>query len=225
LGAGPVPAIGIPRFGDVREPVSGLFIGIIRYNWRMVLACENCGESILIARSDAKFCSTRCRVAMHRREKSSPIPSGLRSRPRWVRWETVIRGGKPTKRPLQVIGAGASSTDSDTWASYTEVLSSVVGEGIGFVVGDGIGCIDLDHCLIDGIPSLAAADFLAIYPHNYIEISPSGDGLHIWGTAEPQRGRRLTLDGLSVEWYSQERYITVTSNVYQTGTLRPLHSV
>jgi ribosomal protein S27AE len=225
LGDGPLPAMQSPRSGDVNRPVSGLFIGFIRYNWRMVRKCSNCGESLLLARSDARFCSTKCRVASHREANSSPIPVSLRNRNRWVRWKTVTRGGKPTKLPLQVDGSIASSTDESTWSAYRATTQASVGDGIGFVVGDGIGCIDLDHCLNNGVPSLAAADFITLYPHNYIEVSPSGDGLHIWGTADPQPGRRLAIDGLSVEWYSRERYITVTGRVFQQGTLRPLHAL
>jgi primase-polymerase (primpol)-like protein len=188
--------------------------------------CEYCGERMLLARADAKFCSSKCRVYAHRAEKASPIPVSLRERERWVRWVTVMRNGKPTKKPLQIEGNAASSTDSRTWSDYKSVAAAAsVGDGMGFVLGDGIGCIDLDHCLTDGVPSLAAADFLSLYPHSYVEVSPSGDGLHIWGTASEQPGRRLNLGGLSVEWYSVGRYITVTAQVFQSGSLRPLRGV
>ena len=33
---------------------------------REPLACENCGEPFTPRRSDARYCSTRCRVAAHR---------------------------------------------------------------------------------------------------------------------------------------------------------------
>jgi primase-polymerase (primpol)-like protein len=100
--------------------------------------------------------------------------------------------------------------------------ASTVGAGLGFVLGDGVGCIDLDHCLVNGVPTDAATEVLAAYPGNYVEVSPSGDGLHIWGSAEPEPGTRRVEDGLSVERYSTGRYITVTGSVFRAGTLRPL---
>jgi primase-polymerase (primpol)-like protein len=68
----------------------------------------------------------------------------------------------------------------------------------------------------------AAREFVSQYPRHYIEISPSGDGLHIWGTAPEAPGTRVNLNGLSVETYSVGRYITITANVYQAGELLPL---
>mgnify|MGYP003681262558 CR=1 FL=1 len=84
------------------------------------------------------------------------------------------------------------------------------------------GCIDLDHCLIDGKPTPEARKFLRDYPSHYIEVSPSGDGLHILGLQKEQGGRRQSIGGLSVERYSVGRYITMTGNVYQRGELLPL---
>ncbi|WP_228506202.1 hypothetical protein [Frigoribacterium sp. VKM Ac-2530] len=97
-----------------------------------------------------------------------------------------------------------------------------MGSGLGFVLGDGVGCIDLDHCLVDGVPTSAAGEVLRAYPGNYVEVSPSGDGLHIWGTADPAPGTRRVEDGLAIERYSTGRYITVTGNVFRAGTLLPL---
>jgi primase-polymerase (primpol)-like protein len=96
------------------------------------------------------------------------------------------------------------------------------GVGLGFVLSDGIGCIDLDHRIVDGKPNEPAAAFVARYPGSFIEVSPSGDGLHIWGLRDGQPGTRLTVDGLSVETYSTGRYITVTGRVFQRGALLPL---
>lgn len=99
-------------------------------------------------------------------------------------------------------------------------MGSRVGVGRGFVLtGDGVACLDLDHCLVDGVLSVVAARVLALNPAAYVEVSPSGDGLHVWGLAPAQRGWRRTVDGQPVEFYTQGRYITVTGNVYQAGDL------
>lgn len=135
---------------------------------------------------------------------------------RWVRRDA-------RKAPLTTAGTFASSTNPRTWTSYTEAVASSVGIGLGFMLGDGFGCIDLDHCLIDGIPTAEAGAFLENYPGHHIEVSPSGDGLHIWGTADAAAGTVTTqADGLSVERYSRERHMTVTGVVFRRGELLPL---
>jgi primase-polymerase (primpol)-like protein len=134
---------------------------------------------------------------------------------RWVRRTAA-------KVPLTINGKPASSTNPETWATHQQAAESTHGVGLGFALGDGIGCIDLDHCVNDGTPNAHAIAFMRRYPTNYIEISPSGHGLHIWGTREPQPGTRRIQGKLNVETYSQERYITITGNVYQHGTLAPL---
>jgi primase-polymerase (primpol)-like protein len=174
--------------------------------------CAWCGRSTVAKNRHARFCSSKCRVYAHR----SPLPKAMTSADRWVRRDVG-------KMPFTVTGTLASSTDPRTWSPYKEAASSTVGAGLGFVLGDGFACIDLDHCLVDGIPDAAAAAFLEAYPEHHIEISPSGDGLHIWGTADAGPGTRtVTADGLHVERYSAGRYITVTGNVYQRGELLPI---
>jgi len=43
-------------------------------------------------------------------------------------------------------------------------------------------------------------------PTTYVEVSPSGDGLHVWGFATVDKGRRSG----GVEVYGSGRYITIT---------------
>ena len=81
--------------------------------------------------------------------------------------------------------------------------------------GDGIVCIDLDHCLTDGQLEPWAAEILELTPATYVEVSPSGDGLHIWGRASGfSGGRRFSWHGGMVEVYATERYLTVTSRPF-----------
>lgn len=166
-------------------------------------AREGCDERLpVLARSDARFCSTRCRVAAHRSRHTSTIPSELRDADRWVTHDQA-------KRPLQPSGAPASSTDPATWSPYSAVRSRA---RRGFVLdGDGIVCIDLDHCLPpDGTLSPLARAVLDRCPPTYVEVSPSGDGLHVWGRGDVVHGRRMRRRDGSVELYGTGRYITVT---------------
>ena len=112
---------------------------------------------------------------------------------------------------MTAAGLAASSTDPCTWTRYAAAARSTVGTGLGFVLnGDGIVCIDIDHCLIDGAVSKWAQWIVDSCPHSYIEISPSGDGLHIWGRGDVIKGRRIKVPGGTVEIYGTGRYITVT---------------
>ena len=112
----------------------------------------------------------------------------------------------------------ASVIDPNTWTDHEAVKGSTIGAGMGFVLnGDGLACIDLDHCLIDGKPTEAAQRLLDRFPTAWVEVSPSGTGLHVWGSAKAQPGRRTVIDGLNVEFYTRERYLTVTGDTYRAG--------
>lgn len=139
------------------------------------------------------------------------VPAVLRSRERWIRRSA-------SKVPLTVDGSIASSTDPDTWSSFEAAMSSAHGVGLGFVLdGDGIGCYDLDHCIVDGRLTAEAAAFIDSTDHFYAELSPSGEGVHLWVAADSQSGWRRTVDGLQVEFYTRGQYITITGRMLQTG--------
>src|SRR5690606_22751398 len=146
-----------------------------------------------------------CSSDLHRERHR--LPRELTERARWVR--------HAAKRPITTKGKPASSTDPATWSTYEAATRSTAGDGLGFVLGDGIACLDLDHCLIDGRPTPAAQSILDRVPGAYVEVSPSGDGLHVWGTAPEQPGRRRA----GFEVYSVGRYMTVTGTVYRRGGL------
>ena len=135
----------------------------------------------------------------------------MRERDRWVEWKSVWRGGRMTKMPVQPDGSAASTIDASTWVSYRKVVKA---DRKGFVLGEGIGCIDLDHCLVGGELTTAAAAFLARLPKTYVEISPGGDGLHVFGLIPARPGTRRKVDGLSIETYSVGRYMTVTARAF-----------
>lgn len=153
----------------------------------------------VLRRGDARHCSTRCRVAAHR----ALPPEQLRIANRWVRYST-------TKVPLTITGDNASSTNARTWCDFETAAASTVGAGLGFVLTDvdRIACVDVDHCL-DGRGRLLswAQEIFANVPDTYMEVSPSGDGLHVWGMADISKGRRSG----GVEVYGSGRYITVTT--------------
>lgn len=125
--------------------------------------------------------------------------------------------------PVQANGQAASSTDPATWADFKTVSAS---DRIGFVLGgkvDGknVVCVDLDHCFTtDGKLTVGAADVLKGFPATWVEKSPSGDGLHVWGLVDERPSRCVfTHEGQSVEVYVEGRYITVTRELWGESPL------
>lgn len=176
--------------------------------------CETCGGSTIAGARGRKprFCSTRCRVSAHRRaQKMQPIPRELRCRDRWIR--------HLNKRPLSVDGHWIGVTDDSKWRTFEEALSSECGDGVGFVLnGDGVVCIDIDDCVSNGRVSRDALALLALLPKTYVEFSPSGRGLHVWGLADLDAGRVLSWRDLKLEVYPNGRYLTMTGNRWGVST-------
>jgi primase-polymerase (primpol)-like protein len=105
---------------------------------------------------------------------------------------------------------------------------STAGVGLGFVLnGDGVVCIDIDHCVEDGAPVEWVRPLLAMVRGTYVEVSPSGTGLHIWGFASLRySGRVVPYGDGKVEIYGDARYLTVTGNALTSAReLKPLGRV
>jgi primase-polymerase (primpol)-like protein len=165
-----------------------------------------------MVRADARYCSGRCRVAALRSRPK--LPTELVERHRWIRRSRA-------KIPLTYDDHIASSTNPSTWCSFDLANNSTAGVGLGFVLnGDGIVCIDIDHCIANGQVADWAQGFMDTLPATYVETSPSGDGLHIWGTGSlPFGGRRIKITGGELEVYGDGRYLTVTGQAL-TNTRR-----
>lgn len=177
-------------------------------------ACAECGASLRLLRSGARFCGSNCRLKAHRKaRRAAELPTEMRSRRRFLRYTK-------TKRPITVTGLSASSTNADTWSSHAEALASSKGEGVGFVLGDGIGCIDLDHCIQDGIVAGWAQAVLDNNPDTYVEVSRSGEGLHIFGLLDESAGRNFRDGVRSIEFYSVGRYIALTGRRFRSAPVR-----
>lgn len=150
------------------------------------------------------------------------IPDELKCRPQWVCWSLVERNGKTTKVPRRAgTGGNAKSTDPDTWCEFETAVNGCERhgfDGIGFVfAGDReITGLDLDHVLVNDVVAeeyawvIGAAD-------TYTEVSPSGDGLHLFflgSKPESDHCKRTQPDRRVVEMYDQERFFTMTGNLY-----------
>jgi primase-polymerase (primpol)-like protein len=150
------------------------------------------------------------------------FPEELSRLPQWVCWrlEQDKKTGRTAKVPYSPkTGYKASSNSPNTWGKLDEALLYVdkyMFAGVGFVFTQvsGIVGIDIDHCIEDGKLNIVASDILSHLPPTYIEISPSGKGLHIFlRGALPPGGNKNSKTG--VEMYASNRYFTMTGNRFQ----------
>lgn len=172
--------------------------------------CAHCEQPLRragVGRPQA-YCSTRCRVAAHRKRRSTAaVPAEIRGADRWVQRSTG-------KVPLQPGGRAASVTDPATWSTHGAAARA--GAPVGFVLNDdGIVCVDLDHCLAGGELAPWARRIVQACPGTYVEVSPSGTGLHVWGYGDVNRGRRIRRGPEAIEVYGTGRYITVTGQPFE----------
>lgn len=148
------------------------------------------------------------------------IPAELKALPRWVCWKFEQRGGKVAKVPYTPTGRRAKSNDPATWAAFDECRAAHEGgrfDGIGFQLdGSGIVGVDIDHARdAAGNWNTAAADITERLA-SYAEISPSGEGVHIFIKAV-KPGSKSKNAAAGVEMYDTKRFFTVTGNLYREG--------
>jgi hypothetical protein len=90
-------------------------------------------------------------------------------------------------------------------------------------MGDGLSVVDLDDCFTsDGSLSAEASRLVEMAGDTYIEVSPSGRGLHIWLAGSCTRGRRIRINGQAVELYGTGRFMTVTRRAFRNAPARVL---
>jgi putative DNA primase/helicase len=145
------------------------------------------------------------------------LPPELTERPQWVCWRLEERGGIQTKVPyIPGTERKASSTDLMTWRTFSEALAAYeAGEppydGVGFVFcsGDRFAGIDLDSCRDPetGAVEQWAKEIIDDAAEGYVEVSPSGTGIHIIVEGRVRGGgiRRGP-----VEMYSAGRFFALT---------------
>jgi putative DNA primase/helicase len=148
------------------------------------------------------------------------IPEELTERPQWVCWRFEERDAKPTKVPYTPGTLHrASSTDLMTWRTFEEAArayerSEPPYDGIGFVFSsaDPYTGIDLDKCRNPKTGEISpwAQKIIDRVQEGYVEISPSGTGVHIIveGTVRDGGMRKGP-----IEMYSRERFFTITGEV------------
>lgn len=166
------------------------------------MRCVMCGRAIAWSGRGRRpeTCGQRCR----KRKSREPVglPSSLTSLDRWA-----ARDGK---RPVQLTGQAASSTDPGTWTTYAAVAE----RPHGVMLGDGLACWDLDDVLDES--GVLHPDAVAVLDQVgrralWVERSMSGHGLHVFVRGEQAPARV----GKRVSYYSWGRFIAVTGDRYR----------
>ncbi len=152
---------------------------------------------------------------------SENIPRVLKDTPHWV--------AHRAKRPINPkTGRAADVSDETTWSTFNEAAARVQSgkaDGIGYVFteGDGLVFLDLDHVIDEGGSLAAWAQPIvdaALRRRAFVEVSPSGNGLHIivrakkpfaWSQKDiPNAGGERRG---AIEVYDCKRYATVTGRL------------
>lgn len=142
------------------------------------------------------------------------IPAELMALNQWVVWKFVQKEDRMTKLPYQINGVEADSTNPETWTSFKEACAASVNfDGIGFVFTEesGIVGVDFDHVVVDGQWKKTTQDEVFSFK-SYSEVSPSGNGIHVYVFAEKpgDKCKKALSDGTEREMYSKGRFFTVT---------------
>ena len=158
------------------------------------------------------------------------VPVELKKQPIWLLWKAVKKQGKTKldKVPYYANGAVRSGslgspedvtclvTFDEAVAAYNASAGRYAGIGVALLSELGIGALDLDDCVdTQGRPSddWDIRRILKACASCYIERSPSGQGLRVFGSTEecPQ----IATTGF--EAYSQGRFMTVTGDVLENA--------
>lgn len=102
-------------------------------------------------------------------------------------------------------------TDFDTALSRANAFGAEFGIGFIFNASNPYWFLDIDGCLVTGQWTQLAIDICTLFAGCYIEISPSGTGLHLYGTGTVP-AHKCTNKRLGLEFYHEARFGTISGN-------------
>ena len=133
-----------------------------------------------------------------------------------TKYNQFIMYRKEDKRPINPITKNpVGHMNNAVWLPYEEVAKRVDYDefGIGFILtkDDPFFCIDIDNCRdLEGRLSEYAQFLCSRFAKCTIEISLSGNGVHIWGLTSNSIGNVTTNHS---ELYSSDRYMALTERM------------
>jgi len=146
-------------------------------------------------------------------ETGAPLAALARYR-QFVLWRVEERPEGQTKVPVNPITLRRAKTIApSTWtdAKTAQQRAKETGLGIGFVFteSDPFYFVDIDHCNEGGAWSPFALDILSRLPGAAVEVSQSGEGLHVIGTGHPGPHGCKNAD-VGLELYTDLRFVALT---------------
>ena len=156
-----------------------------------------------------------------RPKKLENIPTELTEYDQWVAWKAEFKNsGKINKIPVNPkTGINASTSNPETWVSYTDAVDyyhshqgdGICGIGFVFTEDDPFCGIDLDECVDRDTGEIHAdAKLIIDFMDSYTEISPSGTGVKIFTIGKLSgSGRNFG----NVEIFDKGRYFTLTGEM------------
>ncbi|MBR4909439.1 MAG: hypothetical protein IKZ43_10565 [Acidaminococcaceae bacterium] len=146
------------------------------------------------------------------------IPDFLKALPYWINWKPVFIDGKAKKLPTY----GEAVLRGQYWEtagrSFTDACRTIPANGglsLLLSLQNDLACIDIDDCAPGDI---RLQKILQLVPGAWCDLSPSGNGIHVWGFLPNKRsyllpGRKtIGYCGKEYEWYGSGRGITVTGH-------------
>lgn len=148
------------------------------------------------------------------------IPEELKRLDKWVLWRAEWNNKKEDykKVPYATEGNKASSTNSDTWNSFDNVIDILENDnsfsGIGYVLNtdDDYICLDIDDAVDTNTGQLTSDLALEMINLTYCEYSPSGTGLHCFFKGQLTEERKKKRTDLNIELYDRSRFMTFTGH-------------
>jgi Virulence-associated protein E len=154
------------------------------------------------------------------------VTAALAAQRRFVLYKLVPKPNGTDKVPIDpVSGNPTSAQDESAWMLPGVALGWAAAYGEGYGVGValrepcGLFFIDIDGCIVDGAPSELAVKLVNDFAGCYVEYSPSGRGLHIFGSyvGEPPAHACKNIP-LHIECYTSGRFMTTTGRTYRDGS-------
>ncbi len=151
--------------------------------------------------------------------QTHPALEGMR---RWNQWVVYVlvpstrRPGKNDKVPIHHATRNpASVTDPKNWTDIRTAAAAAKRFGPSFGVGFSITpeCgyffVDLDSCLVDGVWSPLAQQACTIFAGAAVEVSSSGEGLHLFGRGQvPPHASKCAEH--HAELYTSDRFVALS---------------
>ena len=168
--------------------------------------------------------SEEAKTAFAEREKAlrAAVPDEMKKRPNWVVVKTWWNAekGKYNKRPVNCNsdkGEYAESDNPKTWTTFDNALKYLKEKGgttVAYALDgkDNISCIDLDRCYDEnGQQTALTKEVLSKCGKTYVEMSVSGNGLHIFGKTSGMDISTFSKDG-DLEFYQRDHFIAMTGD-------------